>query len=99
MLQPEILICELLPVDRFASHPVAEREVAPLRHELGDHPVELGALEMERLAGGAHALLSGAEGAEVFRSLRRRRVKVHDNTTAVFAHADVHVDFRVNATA
>ena len=44
---------------------VARGEVATLAHEAGDHAVEGAALEVQRLAELAHALLAGAEAAEV----------------------------------
>jgi hypothetical protein len=50
---------------------VAAGEVTTLEHELGDDAVEGGALEVERLARLAGALLAGAEGAEVLSGLYR----------------------------
>lgn len=58
MLQCEVLIFELLPVDALAPSAVAPREVTTLQHELGDDPVEVTPLE-------AKVLLSGAQGTEV----------------------------------
>jgi len=37
----EVLVSELLSVDRFASRAVAAREVTTLNHEVGDDAVEL----------------------------------------------------------
>ena len=48
-----------------AGRAVAAREVAALAHELRDDTVEGGALEVERLAALAHALLARAQRAEV----------------------------------
>jgi hypothetical protein len=48
-----------------AGRAVAAREVAALAHELRDDAVEGGALEVERLAAAAHALLARAQSAEV----------------------------------
>ena len=65
VLEGEVLVGELLAVDGLAAGAVAAGEVATLAHELRDDAVEGGALEVERLARLAHALLAGAEGAEV----------------------------------
>ena len=51
---------------------VALGEVAALQHELRDDTVELGALEVERLARLAHALLASAERTEVLDRLGHR---------------------------
>eukprot|EP00307_Rebecca_sp_RCC1486_P013867 CAMPEP_0119434854 /NCGR_PEP_ID=MMETSP1335-20130426/50874_1 /TAXON_ID=259385 /ORGANISM="Chrysoculter rhomboideus, Strain RCC1486" /LENGTH=339 /DNA_ID=CAMNT_0007460711 /DNA_START=238 /DNA_END=1258 /DNA_ORIENTATION=- len=48
VLELEVLIGELLAVDRLAARAVAFREVATLAHEVGDHTVEGRALEMQR---------------------------------------------------
>lgn len=57
----EVLICELLSVNRLASSAIAASEVTSLKHECGNHTVELGILE-------AKALLAGAEATEVLHS-------------------------------
>ena len=41
-----------------------------LAHEVGDHTMESGALEVERLARPADTLLTGAESTEVLSGLR-----------------------------
>ena len=53
------------PAPHLAARAVAGREVAALAHEVGDDAVEGGALEVEGLAGAAHALLARAQRAEV----------------------------------
>lgn len=58
MLQNEVLIIKLLPVDGLASGAVVVGEVSGLTHELRDDPVETAALE-------AKPLFVGAEAAEV----------------------------------
>ena len=58
MLQCEVLVGELLPVDALAPRAVAPREVAPLQHELRDDSVEVAPLEAE-------PLLAGAQSSEV----------------------------------
>jgi hypothetical protein len=65
VLEGEVLVRELLAVDGLAAGAVAAGEVATLAHELRDDAVEGGALEVERLARLAHALLAGAEATEV----------------------------------
>ena len=62
MLQGEVLVRELVAVDGLATSSVVVGEVTTLAHEVGDDPVEGGALEAE-------TLLSGAEGAEVLGGL------------------------------
>mmetsp|Transcript_100918 Transcript_100918/g.179123 ORF Transcript_100918/g.179123 Transcript_100918/m.179123 type:complete len:208 (-) Transcript_100918:79-702(-) len=62
----EVLIAELLSVDRLSSGAIAFREVPALAHEAWNHAVERAPLEMERLALSALALLTGAECSEVF---------------------------------
>jgi len=69
VLELEVLICELLAVDGLAAGAVAAGEVTSLAHELGDHAVEGGSLEVERLALGASSLLASAESAEVLSGL------------------------------
>lgn len=59
MLENEVFIIKLLPVDGFASGAVVVGEVPGLAHELGDDAVEAAPLEAE-------AFLVGAEAAEVF---------------------------------
>jgi len=58
----EVLVCELLAVDRLAAGAVAPGEVTALEHEAGDDSVEGAALEAE-------ALLASAEGSEVLGGL------------------------------
>ena len=62
MLQGEVLVLELVAVDGLAAGAVTRGEVAALAHEVGDDPVEGGALEAE-------ALLPGAQRAEVLGGL------------------------------
>ena len=65
----EVLIVELATVDGLATTAITSGEVAALGHEAGDDTVELAALEVEVLALGAHALLTGAEGTEILSSV------------------------------
>ena len=58
---------------RRAGRAVAAGEVAALAHELRDHAVEGGALEVQGLAAAAHALLARAQSAEVLRRRETRR--------------------------
>jgi len=54
----EVLVCELLTVDRLATRAISTSEVATLQHELRNDSVERAALVAE-------AFLTGAEGSEV----------------------------------
>lgn len=65
----EVLISKLVAVDGLAASAVAAGEVTTLDHEVLDDTVELGALVAEGLARLAHALLAGAESAEVLSGL------------------------------
>ena len=62
-LQVEVLVGELLSVDRLSSGTVVVGEVSTLAHESGDHTVE-GA------CGESESLLSSAQGTEVLSGLR-----------------------------
>uniref|UniRef100_A0A8B9C633 Uncharacterized protein n=1 Tax=Anser brachyrhynchus TaxID=132585 RepID=A0A8B9C633_9AVES len=59
VLENEVFIIKLLPVDGFASSAVVVGEVSSLAHELGDDAVEAAPLEAE-------AFLVGTEAAEIF---------------------------------
>ena len=61
--QLEIFILEFGPINAFATSPVVVGEVSSLAHELGDDPVEGGALVSE-------ARLPGAQLPEVLCGLR-----------------------------
>ena len=63
MLECEVLVGELLAVDRLAAGAVAVGEIATLTHELRDDAVEGAALV-------ADASFAGAQRAEVFGRLR-----------------------------
>ena len=67
---------------RRAGRAVAAGEVAALAHELRDHAVEGGALEVQGLAAAAHALLARAQSAEVLRHRGARR-SVWDSSLAL----------------
>ncbi len=69
VLQVEVLISELVTVDGFTASAVAASEITTLAHEILDDTMEGGALEVQRLAGAALALLAGAEAAEIFGGL------------------------------
>lgn len=58
VLQDEVLVGKLLPVNGFATSAVVARKVTTLTHEAGDDPVEAGALV-------AKSLLAGAQSTEV----------------------------------
>ena len=92
VLELEVLIGELGPVDRLAAGARAVGEVAALDHEVGDDAVEGGALVVEGLARGARALLARAEGAEVLDGLRDGlTVKAHDDAARGLATCTIHI--------
>ena len=62
VLQSEVLVIELVPVDGLPTGSISSGEVSPLTHEVGDDTVETGSLVAE-------ALLSSAQGTEVLSSL------------------------------
>lgn len=62
VLELEVLVFELLAVDRLAAGAVSGSEIATLTHEVVDHSVETGAFV-------AKAFLSGAESAKVLGGL------------------------------
>ena len=65
MLQVEVLVFELVPVDGLSARAISIGEVAALRHEVWNDAVELGALEVQRLARLTHAHLTSAKRTEV----------------------------------
>lgn len=67
VLQDEVFIIKLLPIDGLSSSAVVVGEVPSLTHELGDDAVEAAPLEAE-------AFLLSAEAAEVFCSGRGAEV-------------------------
>jgi hypothetical protein len=69
MLQLEILIVKLAPVDRFSSTSIKIGEITSLNHEIGNDSVEDGSLEMKRLSRFSNSLLTGAQGPKVLGSL------------------------------
>jgi len=73
VLQLEVLILELVTIDRLASSTVSGSEVTSLTHEVGDHSVEAGALESE-------SFLTSAQSTEVLAGLWDHvRSQLHDN--------------------
>lgn len=66
MLELEVLVLELVAVDRLATGTVAVGEVTALEHKVGDDSVE-------GRVGVAEALFAGAEGTEVGGGLGRER--------------------------
>lgn len=64
VLLGEVLIRELLAVDRLATSAIATGEVTALKHELRNDAMELGAAV-------AKAFLASAKGTEVLSGLRR----------------------------
>ena len=82
VLEGEVLISELLTVDGLTTGAVAASEVTTLAHEVVDDTMEGGALEVEGLAGLAHALLAGAEATEILGGLGDNvSAELHDDAT------------------
>ena len=82
VLEGEVLISELLTVDGLTTGAVAASEVTTLAHEVVDDTMEGGALEVEGLAGLAHALLAGAEATEILGGLGDDvSAELHDDAT------------------
>lgn len=69
MLELEVLILELLAVDRLAAGAVSICEVPALAHETWDDAVERGALVVQGHAALGAALLARAQGPEVLDGL------------------------------
>lgn len=92
VLLREVLVLELIAVDRLPAGPVPGGEIASLAHEPGDHAVEGRSLEVERLPLLSDAFLAGAEGSEVLGGVRRRVfVKLHHDAacgSAVEGHVE-----------
>jgi len=79
VLQLEVLVLELHPVDGLAAGAVPGGEVAALAHEVGDDAVEAGPLE-------AISLLSGAQRAEVLARPRHHvEAELHDDLAELLA--------------
>ena len=62
MLQLEVLVLELVPIDGFPTRSVAVREITALDHKLLDDTMESRALVAE-------AFFTGRQGPEVFHGL------------------------------
>mmetsp|Transcript_62886 Transcript_62886/g.167235 ORF Transcript_62886/g.167235 Transcript_62886/m.167235 type:complete len:264 (+) Transcript_62886:135-926(+) len=92
VLQVEVLVRKLSAVDALAAGAAEVGEVAALAHEARDDAVEDAALEVERLARDADALLARAERAEVLGRLRHDvGAQLHDDA-ARRRTADRHVE-------
>merc|ERR1719310_358263 len=70
VLELEVLVRELGPVDALATSAVTACEVAALNHEIRDDAMELRALVVQGLARLTHALVTCAEGDKVGHRLR-----------------------------
>jgi len=88
VLEGEVLVSELLAIDRSATSAVASSEVTTLAHEVWNDSVELGANES------AANLGLNAKSSEVLSSLRDDvRSKSHLNSTSGgSADGDVEID-------
>jgi len=97
VLLNEVLIVELVSVDRLSSGSIPIGEVTSLAHELGDHSVKLGVLEVEGLSRLPLAFLPGAQRPEIFRGLRSGvGVQLHhDAPSRSTADGDIEENLRV----
>ena len=92
MLLDEVLVSELGTVDRFSSGAVSGGEVTSLAHEVRDHTVEGGSLEVEWLAATTDSFLAGAESTEILSgSGSDIGKKLEDDASSVLA-ADGHIE-------
>ena len=69
MLELEILIVKLGPVDGFSSTSIKISKITSLDHEIGNDSMEDGALEMKWLSRFSDSLRTGAQGTKVLGSL------------------------------
>ena len=76
MLELEVLVWELLPVNALAARPITIREVSTLNHELFDHTVECRTLV-------SIALLAGCKGTEVLSCLCPISAEFHRSTIPI----------------
>ena len=70
MLQLEVLVLELGPVDALPSGPVEFGEITPLDHEVRDYPVEDAPVKRQLLPRLSHAVFTSAQGSEVLGRFR-----------------------------
>ncbi len=83
MLQLEVLVGELVAVDTLSAGSVVVGEVSSLAHEVGDDPVEGGALVAEALLVGAErAEVLGSAGNNVNTQLKMQNNKSHPRAKA-----------------
>ena len=76
----EVLVLELHAEDGLTNRAIASSEIATLRHEARNHPVEGAALVVERFLGLSNALLASAKAPEVFGGAGRFGRQVHDDS-------------------
>lgn len=92
VLLDEVLVSELGTVDRFSSGAVPGGEVTSLTHEVRDHTVKGGSLEVERLATTTDSFLASAESTEILSgSGGDIGIKLEDDASSGLA-ADGHVE-------
>mmetsp|Transcript_7958 Transcript_7958/g.9232 ORF Transcript_7958/g.9232 Transcript_7958/m.9232 type:complete len:221 (-) Transcript_7958:115-777(-) len=94
VLAQKVLVFELGSVNGLTASSITPGEITSLKHEVGDDSVEDGVLVVKRLALIAHALLAGAQGAEVLYRLGNSvAVKTHSNPAFwLVVNQDVEVD-------
>merc|ERR1711957_287296 len=90
----EVLISELLSVDRLATSPITFGEVTTLCHEAGDHAVENTVLEVERSLPSKlrHTSLTSTELSEVLSGPRHDVGEELEHNSASFFTTDLDIE-------
>ena len=94
VFQVEILVSELVSVNRFSPSSVSCSEISTLTHETADYSMKSRALVMQRLSTATIALLAGAERSEVLGSARHdvgKQLK-GDSASRLAVEGDVKVN-------
>lgn len=91
MLDREVLILKLASVDGLSARAIAFSEVTSLRHETGDHSVELAALVAQRDAAGRRTGSTCRQLGKIVSSFGHRvAIKAKNNATGIIA-----IDFEI----
>ena len=86
VLEAEVLVGELLSVNRFTTTAISLGEVTALDHERRNNAVEVATLVVKRLSRFTLALFASAQGTEILHGLGNDlSVKTHDNAAYFFA--------------
>merc|ERR1719230_2030902 len=99
MFQSEILVLELIAIDRLAPGAIVVSEVSTLAHEIRDDTVKRAPLEVEGLAGFPRPLLARAKGAEILASSRGHvSFQFHDDAPRILP-ADGHIEIHLRVAS